>query len=200
MKPQIYNRNAPLDQRVPLNSETIPPPVRENLTNEDHARYARTLSPSASGLGPQYITARREVEVLCADKSLREFFAGYFPHEALAHLERCASHGGVSAADAARYRRNLFEHLDARCLPLFKAVDTHPDLVPHRDCYLKLRKSYMEGMAAAKRLKQARPQGAASDKRYHADCADVFNQHFDALHAVLHALCELCAYDRLGNS
>lgn len=191
MKPKIYKRHAPLGQYVPLNYATIPPHVKQNFTDEERAGYERTLHPHASGLGTEYITARREVEVLCADKSTREFFAGYFPHEARRHLIRGVACGGGSAADAARYRRNLFDFLDARCLPLFKAVDTTPALVPHRGSYLKLRKSYEEGMAAAKRMKQARPQGAASNKRYHADCAAVFNQHYEALHDLLNALCSL---------
>lgn len=194
MKPQIYKRNAPPDQHVPLNYATIPPYVKQNFTDEERARYARTLSPYASGLGPQYITARREVEVLCADKSTREHFAGYFPQEALRFLELAVSYRGESAADAARYRRNLFEYLDTRCLPLFKAVDTIPSLAPYRDLYLEVREQYKEDMAAAKRMKQVRhPKGPASNTRYHADCADVFNQHYEALHGLLSALCELTA-------
>ena len=151
-------------------------------------------------LGPEWITAHRRVEMQMADPLLRDFFAGYWPHEAREWLQDFKrSHfdtpPGVGIDDSLRrriskhYPELFIQYLDPRMAPLFEATDTHPLLREYRARYETLRETYIKGLEAAATVAAMYPPSMATRKRQHDDYRAVFLSIYESLRDTLDELC-----------
>lgn len=148
----MFNRYRSYDE--------IPAHVRGSFSLEERAYYEAAYFNHPHGLGPEWVTAHRKLE-MAVDRERRDFFLSYWPDQALWLLEDfkrnhfdAEPHKYTSSiGDRLReYYPGFFKALDKRMAALSDAADTHPQLLPYWKAYETLKATYWEMLHAAEVL------------------------------------------------
>lgn len=182
----------------------IPEHVRAAWTPDQHRFFEKSYFHHPTTFGPEWITAHRALEMQLAESGRREFFLEYWPHEALAALERFWGHhynrtpdkghhaeSSVSLRVRKFYPELFTMHLRPRVAPLEYIADTHPHLYDLWTQFRALDDSYHRKLNAAAELAGNIPDPKERKAQLHTLYRLAFQSVYPPLRAVLMEMMEV---------
>ena len=170
--------------------EDLPAHVRASMSAAEKLRHQIILD--GPKLGHPWITTHRRIEVLAGTPLTLQHIAGYFPHEALATLDRFAethwrrgAEKGIGAESTMSNRTkvfypDLFSNLRCRLTALLEI----PQCSVLRDAFERLEGAFLFDLTAADRLAR-NLEGSQKKKRLHDDYRLAFANIYDDLRGLL---------------